>query len=310
LIGVIQVLNKKEGEFQKIDEHIIEILSSYIAAALRDTLAIKNLQQRGIDPDLLDGISSVNKHIFNEYLIIHETIKEIEPPAIDTIKTRMKDVLQLLEKINFLFDDHYIEHKEEIKAKDILESFRSFIIENKGDKHIIYNDKINISSQLKLFADLDLINKAVLEILINSIESIIEEGEIKIWMHNHVIIPNNIAQDYLIDEIISEYNTLSEENHAGFMNFVTSRKPLLQDDLNKIIGSMKEFIAIEIFDSGLEIKNDIKDKIFHPFFSTKNRFGLGLAVTKSALNKMGGMIEGPIVSKEGKSIRVLIPLQN
>ncbi|MDY6969945.1 MAG: GAF domain-containing protein, partial [Spirochaetota bacterium] len=55
LIGVIQVLNKKEGEFQKIDEHIIEILSSYIAAALRDTLAIKNLQQRGIDPDLLDG---------------------------------------------------------------------------------------------------------------------------------------------------------------------------------------------------------------------------------------------------------------
>ncbi|MCP4762786.1 MAG: GAF domain-containing sensor histidine kinase [archaeon] len=306
-MGVIQVLNKKDGLFQKIDEQILETLSSYIASALKDSLTISDLQKRGIDPDMIDGLNMITTHILNEYNMLQSSILRIDNPAVLNVTSRMKNITMLLTKLVFLFNDKYTPEIITTSPQEIVESFRNFIAENMGDKSIIYSDQMSIPIKMKLQLDIELLNNAAYEILNNSIECIESNGEITLWIHNFVIVPREVVHKFSIQEIINKYNAYSEENYAGFMNFIKARKPLLESDLKIINDAMNDYIALEFFDNGPPIKNEIKDKIFHPFFSTKKSFGLGLAIAKTAMTRMGGMIEGPIIGDNGKSIRILIP---
>lgn len=307
-LGVIQVLNKKDGEFEKIDEHIIETLSTYIATALKDTFTISSLQKRGIDPDMLNGLSSITQHIYQEYGSIQNMLKGIDNPAVTEQKSRIENMSALLEKLAFLFNEQYYPNPTDISVSEALGRISSIINNNKEDINITYDEKSSLASNLKLKYDTDLFNKALYEILTNSIESLPGGGTISLHAYYYVIISNDTIHDLSLEKIIAGFNTYSEENSFGFIKFVTSRKPFLESDLLKIKDTMKEYIALEFFDTGQAIPSAIKEKIYHPFFSTKNRFGLGLAIAKKALTLMNGSIEGPLPKENGKSMRVLIPL--
>ena len=72
----------------------------------------------------------------------------------------------------------------------------------------------------------------------------------------------------------------------------------------------EDYVGVEVIDTGKGIPKDIRDKIFNPFFTTKESTGagLGLAMTKKILDDMGGKID--LLSQEGKgtTITVRIPL--
>ncbi|MFP4658536.1 MAG: ATP-binding protein, partial [Desulfonatronovibrionaceae bacterium] len=60
-------------------------------------------------------------------------------------------------------------------------------------------------------------------------------------------------------------------------------------------------------DSGPGIEPEIQEKIFNPFFSTKEKgSGLGLAMTKKTLEDLGGAVE--LKSKKGEGTTVTISL--
>ncbi len=71
-----------------------------------------------------------------------------------------------------------------------------------------------------------------------------------------------------------------------------------------------EYVGVEVSDTGKGIPKDLRDKIFNPFFTTKDSSGagLGLAMTKKILDDMGGRID--LLSQEGKgtAITVRIPV--
>ncbi len=71
-----------------------------------------------------------------------------------------------------------------------------------------------------------------------------------------------------------------------------------------------EFVVIEVSDTGKGIPKVIRDKIFNPFYSTKENSGagLGLAMTKKIMDDMGGSID--LLTQEGKgtSITVRLPM--
>jgi signal transduction histidine kinase len=308
LMGVIQILNKKEGEFQKIDEQILETLSTYIATALKDTLTIRELEKRGIDPEIINGFSTIARHIFNEYIIIQNALIEIEDPSIDALYPRVIEVSLLLEKLIFLFDTRYEYKGVMVSAGEIVKSLNNFVDKNRGDKNIRYITQMSIPEDGKFILEKNLLYRAVFEILKNSIESIDSEGQIAVRIYNFVSLPTHISHDLSIVDIIAEFNSYSKENASGFINFLQGRKPFLESDLKIIKDSIKEFIAFEFFDTGAPIEDEIRDKIFHPFFSTRGRFGLGLAIAKTAVTRMGGTIREPKRYKNGKSLSIIIPL--
>lgn len=81
----------------------------------------------------------------------------------------------------------------------------------------------------------------------------------------------------------------------------------------KIVISTKDEgngIEISIFDNGGGIPDDIMDKIFNPFFTTKqeeNRPGLGLSSSKEVIEKNGGTIS--VESTPGESSKFTIKLE-
>lgn len=68
-----------------------------------------------------------------------------------------------------------------------------------------------------------------------------------------------------------------------------------------------EKLELSVQDTGAGIQPQALEKVFNPFFSTKNKgAGLGLAMTKKLIEEMGGTLE--ITSKIGKGTRVRILL--
>jgi signal transduction histidine kinase len=70
-------------------------------------------------------------------------------------------------------------------------------------------------------------------------------------------------------------------------------------------------IVIEFTDTGIGIEEEIKSKIFDPFFTTKEvgrGTGLGLAVSYTLVQKMGGTIRVDSEVQQGTTFTVLIPV--
>jgi two-component system NtrC family sensor kinase len=66
-------------------------------------------------------------------------------------------------------------------------------------------------------------------------------------------------------------------------------------------------ITIDFEDTGVGISKDVIDRIFDPFFSTKEQgTGLGLAVSSNIVRKLGGSIAAE--SEPGKGSRFVISL--
>ncbi len=67
-------------------------------------------------------------------------------------------------------------------------------------------------------------------------------------------------------------------------------------------------VSIEFFDSGHGIPEDIRKKVFNPFFTTKEKgSGLGLSIVKNIVENHGGEIK--IESKQGEGTKVIFLLR-
>jgi signal transduction histidine kinase len=69
----------------------------------------------------------------------------------------------------------------------------------------------------------------------------------------------------------------------------------------------KQYIFLEAEDNGPGIPEELRDKVFNPFFSTKDQgAGLGLAMTKKIIEEMGGQVELTSRVGQGTTVRLLL----
>jgi len=107
------------------------------------------------------------------------------------------------------------------------------------------------------------------------------------------------------DEILVSID--KEQLTQVLINIIQNAIDAMSNGDNLTIKAFKEdnWVCVEITDEGVGIKQDDLDKIFVPFFSTKEKgTGLGLYITKQIMDSNGGSIN--IVSEEGKGTTVFL----
>ncbi len=105
-----------------------------------------------------------------------------------------------------------------------------------------------------------------------------------------------------------------DEIEQVIMNLITNAIDAMQNSKEKILKirtyKKGDFVVCEVQDTGSGIPENIKDKIFTPFFTTKKSgTGIGLSSSKRIIKKYGGEIS--FESEEGKGTRffVMLPAQ-
>jgi signal transduction histidine kinase len=69
-------------------------------------------------------------------------------------------------------------------------------------------------------------------------------------------------------------------------------------------------LELSVTDTGSGITDEDKGKIFEPLFTTKAKgIGLGLAVSKSIIDRHGGQIEAESVAGKGTTFTIRLPLE-
>ncbi len=99
------------------------------------------------------------------------------------------------------------------------------------------------------------------------------------------------------------------------MNFISNARDALEDNQQKTIQlktrNSGEWVIFEVSDTGCGIPEEIKQKIFETFFTTKERgkgTGLGLGISISIIEDMGGKVEVDSEENKGSTFRVNLPI--
>ncbi|MCK5879241.1 MAG: hypothetical protein KAH24_05655, partial [Holophagae bacterium] len=90
-----------------------------------------------------------------------------------------------------------------------------------------------------------------------------------------------------------------------------AEKSVQYQDIRKIAVEIEmdiSEITVRVSDNGKGIPEEIREKIFQPYFSTFAKgFGLGLSISKSIIDEMGGRIEAGGTFGEGAVFSIVIP---
>ncbi|MDQ3710816.1 MAG: ATP-binding protein [Acidobacteriota bacterium] len=158
------------------------------------------------------------------------------------------------------------------------------------------SDFLRYSRPLKL--NLQLISaRAVVEDSLRIIEPQAAEQDIKI----------NLIEEENVPRMLGDAKVL----HSVFNNLLINAVQAMEKSggiLNVIISAEEKFVKIEVLDRGVGISEENLDKIFEPYFSTKETgTGLGLAIVKKNVDDHNGLIDAESTLGEGTKFTVKLP---
>jgi signal transduction histidine kinase len=89
--------------------------------------------------------------------------------------------------------------------------------------------------------------------------------------------------------------------------------PISEEEVRDIFGdepAASAYGAIEVSDSGSGMSDEVKERLFEPYFTTKNEAGtgLGLSTVNAIVTKLGGAIQVFSAVEEGTLFRIVLPL--
>lgn len=118
-----------------------------------------------------------------------------------------------------------------------------------------------------------------------------------------------------LDPQVGEIWIDSEQIYDGLLNLVTNAVDAIPDGRGGRVRILTELlegrhqVLIDVSDDGAGIPEDVRDKIYNLFFSTKGRkgTGIGLAATRKIIQDHGGTIELTTAVGEGTTFSIYLP---
>lgn len=248
----------------------------------------------------LYGIKTIESGTVSRILVIN--VDEFRPNLeelfdISSFQHEMKNPLTVIDGTSQLIlaktSDEYIR-----KCAGII------LNETERIKHIMQN--IRMLSEMTIeYAEFEL--PSFLEELKDSLSVLFPDIRLQVQVEPSL---NNIMADrkkmfMAVNNIIKN---ACEAQKTGIISMYLSIDPTI-----KYIDKQKDWalpmLKISIIDSGPGITEDVQNKLFTPFFSTKNRgTGLGLVIAKEITEKHKGRIEVQSVFGSGTTFMIYIPM--
>lgn len=121
-----------------------------------------------------------------------------------------------------------------------------------------------------------------------------------------------VKKDY---DQASEVQANSTELQQVFLNLIVNAVQAMNGDGTLYLGVKQEEadVIITVQDTGLGIQKDNLDKVFNPFFTTKDPgagTGLGLSIAHHIISKLGGRILIDSKEKRGTTFMIILPAAN
>ncbi|MGD9975731.1 MAG: PAS domain S-box protein [Desulfatirhabdiaceae bacterium] len=113
----------------------------------------------------------------------------------------------------------------------------------------------------------------------------------------------------IMNLITNAYHAVDENN--GTIDILLSEVPFEQDDLLDVPMKHEKYACITVSDTGTGINRNLMDKIFDPYFTTKEQgkgTGLGLSVVYGIVKDHGGDIKVTSEVGKGTEFHVYLPL--
>ncbi len=130
----------------------------------------------------------------------------------------------------------------------------------------------------------------------------------KLWKSNITL---GKIEQVLINMITNARDALP---NGGEISISTFNQKIRERDIEKIPNSKKgSFVCISVKDNGIGIKNEDLEKIFHPFFTTKETgrgTGLGLSICQIFIMEHKGWINVISEPNKGTEFRIYLPAEN
>jgi signal transduction histidine kinase len=227
--------------------------------------------------------------------------------GVDSLKTNIEEVIQVLELYHNMTPDTAKEKLEEIEnLKDKIE-YNQALSEIVNLIDIIKTGTertTEIIKGLRSFSRMD--------------EDILKITDIHENLNTTLILLRNKYKDRI--SIEKDYGDLPQiecfqgQLNQVFMNVITNAIDSIKENGTITIRTSKsnEMIQIRISDTGIGIPDDIRPKIFDPFFTTKEvgkGTGLGLSISHGIIEKHMGRIDVNSTAGNGTEFTISLPIK-
>ena len=285
-IGIITLYNKQTAPFVDQDKEIGAILSSYCCETIRAIKAFQESKRKEIQLQQAQKMEAIGTlaggiaHDFNNILSGIIGYAELAQMALDTNNKARK----------------YIEQVKggAWRAGEIVSQILTFSRQAESEMR-----------PLKLY----LIVKEAVKFLRSSIPSTIHIIE-KIDTKDTVMADATQIHQVVMNLCTNAYHAM--KGTGGTLSISLRNAELCREDLEE--GSaLGEYITLQIKDTGCGIDEKVIDRIFEPYFTTKevsHGTGLGLAVVSSIVKKHKGMIKVHSRIRKGTVVDVFFPVLN
>lgn len=130
---------------------------------------------------------------------------------------------------------------------------------------------------------------------------------------SHTTVPEKVKVVNKLDKSLPQILADPVQLSQVFKNLILNAIQAMPDGGQLVIKSEilpQELVAISFTDSGIGISRDNLEKLFQPLFTTKAKgIGLGLAITKTLVEKHGGTIELQSEPGKGSIFTVRLPIK-
>lgn len=281
-VSLHRVLEKLPKLFEMIDDESVKILFfRLLERSANETTTLTTREERTLKKGLTAELESIG--IIN--------VREV---ANQFAKVRLyKDIIEYIPLVKSQYADLIFET-----------AYQMVDLQSSTDNISIGVDKATkMIKALKSYARYDNTNDMVKANIKDSLETVLT------IYHNQIKQNTELIREY--DEIEDIYCYIDELNQV-WTNLIHNALQAMEYQGMLTIGIKddKLYQIVSVKDSGCGIPDDIKDKIFNAFFTTKPAgvgTGLGLDILKKIIDKHNGKVEFSSTVGVGTEFRVYIP---